>query len=153
MAEMEASIEDCRQRGVAWHQPLRALLARGYAEVGRIEEALGMLSEALAQIERTGEKAQQAEMLRLKGELLLMRDGGAIAEAEGCFRAALDVARAQEARWWELRATTSLARLLVSQGHRDEARTMLAEIYGWFSEGFDTADLKDARVLLDELSG
>ena len=153
IAEMEASIEDCRQRGVAWRQPLQALLARGYARVGRIEEALGTLNEALAQIERTGEKAEQAEMLRLKGELLLMRDGGAIAEAEGCFLAALDVARAQEARWWELRTTTSLVRLLAKQGRRDEARTMLAEIYNWFTEGFDTHDLKDAKALLDELAG
>jgi hypothetical protein len=111
-----------------------------------------MLNEALAYIERSGEKVDKAEMLRIKGELLLMRDGGAIAEAEGCFSAALDVAQAQEARWWQLRATTALAHLLRDNGRRDEARTMLAEIYNWFSEGFDTADLKDAKSLLDELS-
>jgi predicted ATPase len=111
-----------------------------------------MLNEALAYIERSGEKVDKAEMLRIKGELLLMRDGGAIAEAEGCFRAALDVARAQEARWWRLRATTSLARLLAKQGRRDEARAMLADIYDWFTEGFDTADLKEAKSLLEELS-
>jgi predicted ATPase len=68
------------------------------------------------------------------------------------FRAAIEVARKQHAKWWELRATTSLARLLPSQGHRDEARAMLTEIYHWFTEGFDTADLKDAKALLDELS-
>ena len=96
--------------------------------------------------------SDKAEMLRIKGELLLMRDGRAIAEAEGCFSAALDVARAQEARWWQLRATTSLARLLRDRDRRDEARTTLAEVYGWFTEGFDTADLKDAKALLDELS-
>jgi predicted ATPase len=73
-------------------------------------------------------------------------------QVEYCFRAAIDIARAQSAKSWELRATTSLARLLATQGHRDEARTMLAEIYGWFTEGFDTADLKDAKALLDELS-
>jgi predicted ATPase len=116
-----------------------------------MEEALGMLNGALAQIERPGEKLDQAEMLRLKGELLLMHDGGAIAEAEACFRAALEIARAQEARWWELRTATSLARLLAKQGHRDEARALLGEIYGWFTDGFDTRDLKDAKALLDEL--
>jgi predicted ATPase len=149
---MEVGIEECRRRGVTRRQYLTALLAEAYARKGRTEEALGMLNKALAQIERTGEKSEQAEMLRLKGELLLMRDGGAIAEAEGCFRAALDVARAQEARWWELRATTSLARLLRDTGRRDEACAMLSEIYGWFTEGFDTADMKDAKALLDELS-
>jgi predicted ATPase len=91
--------------------------------------------------------------LRLKGEILLICDKPNVAKAEQCFRAALDVARTQEAKWWELRATMSLARLLATQGRRDEARTMLADIYGWFTEGFDTADLKDAKSLLDELSG
>jgi hypothetical protein len=91
-------------------------------------------------------------MLRLKGELLLMRDGGATEEAEDCFGRALDVARAQEARWWELRATASLARLLRDTGRRDNARTMLAAIYNWFNERFDTADLKDAKALLDQLN-
>jgi len=74
------------------------------------------------------------------------------AEAESCFRTAIEVARSQEARWWELRATTSLARLLAEQDKRDEARTMLSEIYNWFTEGFDTADLKDAKALLEELT-
>jgi len=119
--------------------------------MGRTEEALGMLNEVLVQIERTGAKAEQAEMLRLKGEMLLIRNGGMAAEAESCFRAAIEIARAQEARWWELRATTSLAKLLRDSGRRDEARAMLAEIYGWFTEGFDTADLRDAAALLSEL--
>ena len=74
------------------------------------------------------------------------------AKAEQCFRTAIEIARRQSARSEELRATTSLARLLAKQGRRDEARTMLAEIYGWFTEGFDTADLKDAKALLDELN-
>jgi predicted ATPase len=72
-------------------------------------------------------------------------------EAETCFRKALEIARRQQARWWELRTTVSLARLLAIQGRRDEARAMLADIYGWFTEGFDTTDLKDAKALLDEL--
>jgi predicted ATPase len=82
-----------------------------------------------------------------------MRDGAAIIEAESCFRAALEVARAQEAKWWELRTSVSLARLLRDTDRPDEARTMLGEIYNWFTEGFDTADLKEAKALLDELAG
>jgi adenylate cyclase len=153
VAEMEASLIRWRQEGgFPWQQYLIALLAQCYARMGRAEEALGMLNEALEHIERSGEKVHQAEMLRLKGELLLMRYGGAAEEAERYFHAALEVARAQEARWWELRATVSLARLLTKQDRRDEARAMLAEIYGWFTEGFDTADLKEAKALLDELS-
>jgi predicted ATPase len=91
-------------------------------------------------------------MLRLKGELRLMGVPSATAEAERCFRDSLEVARAQAARWWELRTITSLARLLRDTNRRDEARAMLAEIYNWFTEGFDTADLKDAKALLDELN-
>jgi predicted ATPase len=111
-----------------------------------------LLDDVLAQIERTGEKMHQAEILRLKGEVLLMHDTKSAAEAEACFRVALDVARTQEAKWWELRATTDLARLLRQTNRRDEARATLAEIYNWFTEGFDTADLKDAKALLEELS-
>jgi tetratricopeptide (TPR) repeat protein len=152
IAEMEAAEGDCRRHGVTMRPYRTALLADAYARIGRREEALGMLNDVLAQIERTGEKREQAEILRFMGEVLLMGGGGATEEAERFFRAALGVARAQEARWWELRATTSLTRLLAKRGHRNEARTMLAEIYGWFTEGFDTADLKDAKALLDELN-
>ena len=109
------------------------------------------LSEALNHVGETGEQVDYAEMLRLRGELLLMRDRSAMAEAENSFRAALEVARAQEAKWWELRASASLARVLRDTNRRDEARAMLAEIYSWFTEGFDTADLKEAKALLDEL--
>jgi hypothetical protein len=91
-----------------------------------------------------------AEILRLKGDLLLASDG-LPAAAERYFREAVDLARVQQARWWELRATTSLARLLAREGRCDEALTILAESYNWFTEGFDTADLKDAKALLDEL--
>ena len=94
----------------------------------------------------------EAELHRLKGELLLMQNAGDSVEAEHCFQTAIEVARRQGGKSLELRATTSLARLLAKQGRRDEARAMLAEIYGWFTEGFDTADLKDAKRLLDELS-
>jgi predicted ATPase len=134
-------------------QYLIATLAHSYARMGRVEEAIVIPNGALAHVGRSTEKVDLAEMLHLKAEFVLMRDASAAAEAERCLRAALEVARAQEARWWELRATTSLARLLGSQDRRDEARTMLAEIYNWFTEGFGTAALKDAKALLDELSG
>ena len=87
----------------------------------------------------------------MKGELLLAQDASNAAQAEESFRTAIDISRKQKAKSWELRATTSLARLLAKTDRRDEARAMLAEIYGWFTEGFDTADLKDAKALLDEL--
>jgi len=80
-----------------------------------------------------------------------MRNAAATAEAEACFRNAIEVASDQSAKWWELRSTTSLARLLRDTNRRDEARAMLADVYNWFTEGFDTADLKDAKALLDEL--
>ena len=97
-----------------------------------------------------GERFNEAELWRLKGELLLQRGGGP-EDVEACFRQAIDVARGQEARSWELRATTSLARLLRGQGRIAEAREMLAAIYGWFTEGFDTPDLIEARDLLEAL--
>ena len=88
----------------------------------------------------------------LKGKAVLGRDGSASADAEACFRKAIETTKSQSAKWLELRATTSLARLLRDTNRRDEARAMLAEIYTWFTEGFDTPDLKDAKALLDELS-
>ncbi len=90
-------------------------------------------------------------MHRLEGELLLRQGYSNLEEAHRCFQRAIEIARRQSAKSWELRATMSLARLLDRQGKRNEARAMLAEIYGWFIEGFDTADLKDAKALLDEL--
>jgi predicted ATPase len=94
----------------------------------------------------------EAETHRLRGELLLKQDHSNVAEAQPCFQRAVEIARNQSAKSLELRATISLARLLNGQGKRDEARTMLADIYGWFTEGFDTADLQDAKALLDELN-
>jgi len=124
-----------------------------YMRVSRVDDALGFIDEELAGIEQSGAHLQEPELYGLKGEAILVRDSCATAEAEACFRKAIEVARSQSAKWWELRATTSLARLLAKQSRCDEARTMLAEIHGWFTEGLDTADLKDAKALLDELSG
>jgi adenylate cyclase len=117
------------------------------------EEALKLIAEGMALMERTGERWFESELYRVKGELLLMQQSADPSEAEHCLSTAIEIARRQAGRSLELRATTSLARLLASQGHREEARSMLAEIYNWFTEGLGTADLKDAKALLDELSG
>jgi len=111
------------------------------------------LTEALATADEYEIRHYEAEMHRLKGELLLRQDDSKLMEAQSCFERAIEIARKQSAKSLELRATMSLARLFAKQGRRDEARAMLAEIYGWFTEGFDTADLRDARTLLDELAG
>jgi class 3 adenylate cyclase/tetratricopeptide (TPR) repeat protein len=153
LAEMRVGIAGCQRLGnVPRLQYLIALHAEANARAGRVEEALISLSEVLAHTEQTGEQVDCAEMLRLRGEVLLMRDRSATAEAENSFRAALEVARAQEARWWELRTTVSLARVLRDTNRRNEACAILATIYNWFTEGFDLPDLKEAKALLDELS-
>jgi DNA-binding SARP family transcriptional activator/predicted ATPase len=127
-----------------------ALLAEAQASTGQVEEGLSTLAEALALVGETGERYYEAEIHRLVGELLLMQ--GNEAEAETSFQYAIEVARRQQARSWELRATTSLARLWQKQGREEEARQVLAEIHGWFTEGFDTPDLREAKALLDELT-
>jgi predicted ATPase len=103
-------------------------------------------------VEQHDERWWEAEVSRLRGVVLLRQPGTPPAEAEACFQRALDVARRQEAKSLELRAAMSLARLWHHQGKRDEARGLLAPIYGWFTEGFDTADLQEAKALLEELS-
>jgi predicted ATPase len=143
-----------RATGAAVFQPYGlALLAEAYAQAGRYEEGLTLLAEALALTNDREERRWEAELYRLKGELLLVHSAEHHAEAETCFRQALAVARRQQAKSWELRAATSLARLWQQQGKRAEAQELLAPIYVWFTEGFDTADLQDAKVLLEELGG
>ncbi len=129
-----------------------ALIATALGRSGQFDEALRTIDNAFPMIERTGARFYEAEIHRLKGELLVAQNPSNAAEAQHCFSRAIEISRMQLAKLWELRATNSLARLLDKQGKRDEARTMLADIYNWFTEGFDTADLKDAKVLLDELS-
>ena len=153
---LEQGIEELRRGLQEWsscfriHQPhWRGYLAEALARAGRVEEGLQALEEALEQVERTEERFNEAELHRLKGELLLQR-GAPEAEAEACFQKAIAVARGQEARSWGLRATLSLARLWQRQGKRQEAHAALAAIYGWFTEGFDTPDLQEARALLEE---
>jgi len=129
-----------------------SLLAEGYASLGQVEAGLAVLQEGWEVMERTGERSYHAEMSRLKGALLLQQQGQVQAEAEACFQQAITVAQQQSAKSWELRAATSLARLWQQQGKRAAARDLLAPVYEWFTEGFDTADLQDAKALLDELS-
>ena len=108
-----------------------------------------MLIEALALVDTTGERWYEPELYRLKGVLLLQQSLDNQAEAESCFHHAITIDRSQQAKSFELRAATSLARLWQSQGQREEAQQVLGDIYGWFTEGFDTADLQDAKALLD----
>jgi class 3 adenylate cyclase/tetratricopeptide (TPR) repeat protein len=151
-AEMELGLAGFRRARISLGRRFAlALLAQNYARMRRSEEALQMLNDALAHAKRAGDLVDQPEMLRLKGEVLLITDSSARVQAEGCFRTALELARAQEAKWWELRASVSLARLLRDTNRGDEALTILAGIYNWFTEGFELPDLKDARTLLEEL--
>ena len=130
-----------------------ALLAEAYAKVGQQEDGLTLLAEALATVHKTGERLWEAELHRLKGELLLPLSAEKHAEAEACFQQALEVARHQQATSLELRAAMSLARLWQQQSRRAEARELLAPVYGWFTEGFGTADLQEAKALLEALAG
>jgi tetratricopeptide (TPR) repeat protein len=129
------------------------LLADALRKSGRPEEAVAALDEAFAEAEQNEETWWTAELHRVRGELWLAAPANASGDAaEQSFRKAIELARQQGAKSLELRAVTSLGRLLQSHGKRDEARQTLAEIYGWFTEGFDTADLREAKALLDELS-
>ena len=130
-----------------------ALLAEAYGRIGQAEEGLRLLAEALAHVDHTGVRVYEAEVYRLKGELLQHQTVPDVHQAEACFQQALAIARRQQAKSWELRTATSLSRLWQQQGKRDEARALLAPIYGWFTEGFDTADLQEAKALLEELAG
>ena len=134
-----------------WVPHFLALLALACEIAGQIEEGLALLDNGLQIVERTGLRWFEAELNRLKGQLLLRQ--GHIAAAEELYRQALSIAEKQEAKLWGLRAAVNLARLRRDQGRRAEARDLLAPVYGWFTEGFDTPDLKEAKALLDELGG
>ena len=129
------------------------LLAEAMAHTGQVDEGLRVMAEALVAIEASGRYELLAEAYRLQGALLLRQAVPEANQAEACFQQALAIARRQQAKSWELRAATSLAHLWQQQGKRDEARALLAPIYGWFTEGFDTADLQDAKALLEALGG
>ena len=127
------------------------MLAEGHLIAAQPEDGLNALAGAFAHLSGTGERYWEAELYRVKGELLLL-PGGSEDEAGECFNHALEVARSQSAKSLELRAALSLARLWQKQGKGADARKLLAGIYGWFTEGFDTRDLIDAKLLIEELA-
>jgi hypothetical protein len=147
-----------------------ALLAEAYEKVGQLEKGNAALTKALAFVDKTGERVSEAELYRLRGELTLQKfkvssskfqvppspqslapSTQAEAEAKACFLKAIDIARQQQAKSWELRASTSLARLWQRQGKKAEAHKLLSDVYTWFTEGFDTKDLQEAKALLESL--
>jgi predicted ATPase len=154
LAQLRQGVAAWRATGAArnWEPYLLGLQAEGQRRVGQVPEALALAKEALAKTERTGGGWFEPELHRLYGEALLRTEQPNMREAEACFHRALSVAREQSAKWWELRAARSLARLWTHQGQRQRAYDLLAPAYGWFTEGFETQDLKDARALLDELA-
>jgi predicted ATPase/class 3 adenylate cyclase len=182
LVQMRQDLESYESTGAKAERPyFLALMAEAYGQIGQVEEGLTALAEALAAVDKTGERWCEAELYRLKGELTLQSNTShgqvsdkfqtshgqgesksegtnpqpliphSQAEAEACFHKAIEIARKQQAKSWELRAITSLARLWQQQGKKNEAHSMLAEIYGWFTEGFDTKDLQGAKSLLEEL--
>ncbi len=153
-AQMRQGLTAHRATGAEQSRPYNlALLAEAYGSIGQPAEGLSLLAEALTTVDRTGERGWEAELYRLKGELLLAQAGESqkVQEAEACFHRALAVARRQRAKSWELRAAMSLSRLWQQQDKRAEARELLAPIYSWFTEGFDTPDLQEAKALLEDL--
>jgi predicted ATPase len=148
---MEAAMATAKEFDAELLRPLHlAHLAATHATLGESRIGLCLLDEALKTATDTEERMFEAELFRLRGELLI--GSGEIRQAETAFAHALAVARGQKARMWELRAAVSLARLFCDQGRRDEARDLLAPVYGWFTEGFAAPDLKEAKALLDELT-
>jgi predicted ATPase len=135
-----------------WVPYFLGLLAEARGKANEPAEGLRLLAEALDRVERTGERWFEAELHRRRGELLLSLAEGERGKAEACFHRSIAVSREQNAKMWELRAAMSLAQLWRDQGRRADARDLLTPLYGWFTEGFDTADLKDAKALLDALA-
>jgi predicted ATPase len=158
IAQMRQGLTSYQATGADLYRPhFLALLAEACGKGRQTEEGLSAVAEALDGVRQTGERYYEAELYRLKGELTLAQSSvqglasSVQKEAEECFWKAIEIARRQQAKSLELRAVMSLARLWQQQGKRDEARKLLAEIYGWFTEGFDTKDLQEAQALLEEL--
>jgi predicted ATPase len=149
---ISSGIAAWQSTGATWSLPSwLSHLAAGHAELGQLDEAWRCIGEAMTTIETTKERWFEAEANRLAGEFSLKSPEQDAAKAHAYFDQALSIARQQQAKSWELRAAMSLARLWRDQGKRDEARDLLAPVYGWFTEGFDTLDLKEAKTLLDAL--
>jgi predicted ATPase len=152
IAQMRQGLAALRATGAEVGRPYYLLLlAMGYINTGQAEEGLSVVAEAVDAVHKTGERGSEAGLYVLKGWLLLMRSVGNLAETEACFLQAADIARRLRAKSLELLAAMSLARLWQQQGKKDEARQVLAEVYNWFTEGFDTAGLQEAKALLEAL--
>ena len=162
--QVEEGIAQIRQ-GLAIHQAIGvgilqsyylALLVEVYGKAGQAEDGLAVLAEAPTVVDKSGARFYEAELYRLKGELTLQNKApgpqATVEEAEACFLKALEIARKQQAKSLEVRASMSLARLWQQQGKKAEAHRLLSDIYGWFTEGFDTKDLQKAKALLEALS-
>ena len=148
-----SGITACESTGATIWMPLHlSYLARAYAELGQFDDAWRCIGEAMTAVETTKERWFEAEINRIAGEIALKSPEPDAAKAEAYFERALAVARQQQAKSWELRAAMSLARLWRDQGKVQQARELLAPVYGWFTEGFDTRDLKEAKALLEELA-
>ena len=153
MAQMHKGLAIYRATGSRLQLPLLLISMAGICRnLGQVEEGFSLLAEALAVVEETNERYWEAELYRVKGELLLAQDKNEAAEAETCFQRAIEISRRQKARSLKLRAVMSLTRLWHKQGKTTEAQQMLEESYSWFTEGFDTGDLQAAKALLEELS-
>ena len=153
LTQLRQGLDAYRATGAEFQRPhFLSMLAEVHRSLGQPEAGLTALSEALALVETTGERYYEAELHRLKGELLLQQAAPEVSHAETCFQQALDIARRQQAKSLELRAAMSLGRLWQQQGKRQEAQALLAGVYHWFTEGFDTADLQEAKALLHAVS-
>jgi len=134
-----------------WMPLFLSYLARANADIGQFDEASTKIREAMTAVETTKERWHEAELNRVAGEIALRAPQPDVAKAEAHFARALEVARQQQAKSWELRAAMSMARLLYAQDERGRAHDVLAPVYGWFTQGFDTLDLQQAKLLLDEV--
>jgi class 3 adenylate cyclase/tetratricopeptide (TPR) repeat protein len=151
--EIQAGIEEARQSNLRYMRAfMLGWLATQQSAAGHVEGALSTLDKALRQTNNVGGRAWEAELLRLRGDVLLLAHPDETAVAETCYRDAIAIAQRQQARSLQLRAAASLARLFLQHGRHEEGRQVLAPVYGWFTEGFDTADLKEAKALLEELT-
>jgi predicted ATPase len=153
MAEMHAVLQGMRAAGVLMGRSWKLIsLAQAQRGTGQVAAGLELLAEASEFMAKMGVRDSEPEVHRVRGELLLAQGPSGQLEAETSFRKAINVARQQDAKSWELRAVTSLARLWQQQGRREEAHGLLIEVYNWFTEGFDTRDLREAKVLLEALA-
>jgi predicted ATPase len=153
ITELRAALDLMRAAGAEIGLPYNTgILAEAHGKAGQPAHGVALIEEAVECMNRTGQHVFEAELHRMKGDLLLAVSRDRHAEAQDCFRYAIDCARRQGSKSWELSAALSLSRLWRGQGKHDDARQLLAEIYGWFTEGFETHDLKEANALLDELS-